>query len=278
MIKFPAAAFYKHTTAMTHMRAMIRDKSSVEIQPDGSTTITMIGDAVLLHDMQERCDEMHEACEQLGARLTAMTIAELRSEVRPGLMFGPTWEGLRDHLDQIDRRLQDELTLATLLALEPKEKDWYEPAAPLFGKDFGIKFPSALFDLDEAAKCLGLGRATAAAFHLMRLTEIGLKAISTSLYAVLPSGGAARNWGEVLKAIKAAIDAKTSGKTWSAGDREFFERCHASLDAIRVAWRNPTMHVENKYTADEAEHIFLCVKGFMKSLTSRMDENGEPKA
>src|SRR5271170_1621727 len=50
-----------------------------------------------------------------------------------------------------------------------------------------------------------------------------------------------------------------------------------SLDAVRVAWRNTTMHVENKYTQEEAENIFIAVKGFMKKLASRCDENGDPK-
>jgi hypothetical protein len=38
------------------------------------------------------------------------------------------------------------------------------------------------------------------------------------------------------------------------------------------------MHVENKYTTDEAEHIFGAVRGFMTKLASRCDENGDPKA
>jgi hypothetical protein len=38
------------------------------------------------------------------------------------------------------------------------------------------------------------------------------------------------------------------------------------------------MHIEKKYTDDEAEHIFVAVKGFMKKLASRCDEMGEPKA
>lgn len=62
------------------------------------------------------------------------------------------------------------------------------------------------------------------------------------------------------------------------GDREFFEGIYASLDAVRTAWRNPTMHIENKYTDDEAEHIFVAIKGFMKKLASRMDEGGLPVA
>jgi hypothetical protein len=38
------------------------------------------------------------------------------------------------------------------------------------------------------------------------------------------------------------------------------------------------MHVENKYTTEEAEHIFGAVKGFTMKLASRCDENGDPKA
>jgi hypothetical protein len=41
---------------------------------------------------------------------------------------------------------------------------------------------------------------------------------------------------------------------------------------------NPTMHVESKYTDEEAEHIFIAVRGFMKKLASRMDESGQPLA
>ena len=38
------------------------------------------------------------------------------------------------------------------------------------------------------------------------------------------------------------------------------------------------MHVESKYTDDEAEHILMAVRGFMKKLASRCDEEGNPKA
>jgi hypothetical protein len=38
------------------------------------------------------------------------------------------------------------------------------------------------------------------------------------------------------------------------------------------------MHVEKKYTPDEAEHIFGATQGFMRMLADRCDENGDPKA
>ena len=59
---------------------------------------------------------------------------------------------------------------------------------------------------------------------------------------------------------------------------EFFDALYASLDAVKNPWRNATMHPANKYTQEEAEHIFVSVKGFMMKLASRCGENGEPKA
>lgn len=38
------------------------------------------------------------------------------------------------------------------------------------------------------------------------------------------------------------------------------------------------MHVENKYTQDEAEHIFIAIRGFMKNIISRIDQDGTPFA
>ena len=62
------------------------------------------------------------------------------------------------------------------------------------------------------------------------------------------------------------------------GDGAIFEGLHASLDAIKNAWRNPTIHVENKYNEEEADHIFGVVMGFMRKLASRCDENGLPSS
>jgi hypothetical protein len=42
-------------------------------------------------------------------------------------------------------------------------------------------------------------------------------------------------------------------------------------------YRNATMHLDQKYTEEEAKHIFEIVKGSMRKLASRCDENGDPK-
>jgi hypothetical protein len=94
-----------------------------------------------------------------------------------------------------------------------------------------------------------------------------------------PIKPAERNWAIILDKIWNGIQTKwPTAVDRTKGDGALFESLYASLDAVKNPWRNATMHVENKYTDDEAEHIFISVKGFMKKLASRMDEDGKPLA
>jgi hypothetical protein len=108
--------------------------------------------------------------------------------------------------------------------------------------------------------------------------EIGVRAVARCLEIPDPIKPAERNWGEILRRIKEKMEFLSTTRAWKNNDKQLFETAYVSLDAVRAAWRNTTMHVENKYTPDEAEHILLAVRGFMRALTSRMDESGEPKA
>jgi hypothetical protein len=58
----------------------------------------------------------------------------------------------------------------------------------------------------------------------------------------------------------------------------FFDNAYAALAAMQNPWRNATMHLDQKYTADEADHMFGAVRGFMKKVASRCDEQGQPVA
>src|SRR5215471_16908087 len=141
--------------------------------------------------------------------------------------------------------------------------EYFAPTQTLFGRDFESKFPSAAFEVDEAAKCFALSRPTATVFHLMRGMEVGIHAVRASLGIPAPVKDWERNWGKILESIEKEMISRSSASPprWNAGDRDFFESAYASLDAVRVAWRNTTMHVENKYTEDEAEHVFGAVRG-----------------
>lgn len=186
-----------------------------------------------------------------------------------------------DHqLEDLSMRLIDSLEERVFLSLSSEEVALYDAQQPLFGKEVADRFPTkGAFEIDEAAKCLALGRATAAVFHLMRVMEVGIGTLARALDISDPIKPAERNWGIMLGKIWDGIEAKWPRVVDRAkGDGEFFESLHASLDAVKNPWRNSAMHVETKYTSDEAEHIFVAVKGFMKKLASRVDESGKPLA
>src|SRR5882724_6262350 len=144
--------------------------------------------------------------------------------------------------------------------------------------EVSLKFPSIAYEIDESAKCLALRRATASAFHSIRSLEAAIRAMSRCLGIPDPTRAAGRSWGNLLKVIKAEIDVRWLTTTDRLlGDGRMFEETYAALAAMQNPYRNATMHLDHKYTEDEAQNLFEIVKGFMNRIADRMNENGDPK-
>jgi hypothetical protein len=237
-------------------------------------------------DVYNLCISMDMSATKISSKRIADVLAEMEkscqivaSQGMPSIMRVDQANSalLAQRMIECAGRIKDELEERRFLSLSSAESKLFYPSDPIFGVEFQNKFPSALYELDESAKCLALGRSTASVFHLMRIVEIGIGAIRKSLGILDPIKPSERNWGAILRKISDGISGKGAA-TWNAGDKAFFEQSYASLDAVKVAWRNSTMHVENKYSPEEAEYIFAVVKGFVKNVASRMDENGLPLA
>jgi hypothetical protein len=191
-----------------------------------------------------------------------------------GVLVGELIEFSGQSLLQLDKDLEymrniinREMGSKKFYILTPIEARLIEPDVEIWTADFRTKFPSALYDLDESAKCQAFGRGTACVFHLMRVVEIGLRATYICLGISVPLLGTDRNWGAILGRIRDAISSK-SKSGWP--DRDLFQEFYLLFDSVKDAWRNGTMHVEIKYTP--------ATRSLMLRLASRMDENGEPKA
>ena len=116
----------------------------------------------------------------------------------------------------------------------------------------------------------------------MRTVEIAIEAIRLCLQLPAPTKGQHKAWGAVLERLREEIEGRES-LTWprqwnSMADKKLFQQLHASLLAIKDAWRDSTMHVESDYNEREASHIFALTKGFMQKVASRLDEDGQPPA
>ena len=142
------------------------------------------------------------------------------------------------------------------------------PPQKVFGDDVCDSFPSALADLEEACKCLAFARSTAGVFHLMRATEAGLKSAAKLLG--IPY---APSWEAYITQLNTKITAKHKTKTvrWKR-DEPYFKELLGDFQAIKLAWRNPTMHIVRRYTQEEAEDVLVAVRAFMQRLATRCKE------
>lgn len=277
MLELKAGSFLKAASELVELASFI---SGISTPSEPGVKVFHADSMLDANDrlwLEPRLKNLPEHLNALGADVTLLCV---RDTEEVASRQWTDWKKIKECVEEISKTLTRELSLKTILVLGSQEANYYSPKSPLFGQNFADKFKTdGAFELDEAAKCLALSRPTAAVFHLMRILEIGINALAESLGIPNPVKPAERNWAIILKRIKEdGIDKKwPTAALRMSGEGLLFESLYASLDAVKNPWRNETMHVSGKYTDDEAKHIFVAVEGFMKKLSARMDENGNPK-
>ena len=109
---------------------------------------------------------------------------------------------------------------------------------------FGSLHEVAQYDFQEAGKCILFERPTAAAFHLMRGTEMVLRQFYR---AKTGKDSGDTPWGPIIAELK-----KTE-------DRQL-KPLYDHLNNIRENFRNPTQHPDKIYSIDEAQDLFgVCI-------------------
>jgi hypothetical protein len=163
----------------------------------------------------------------------------------------------------------DELDGRKIFVMTPQYAQYHAPDKPPFGDAVFNAFPDANNDIAEAGKCLSLGCGTACVMHLMRALEVGLKAVAKEF------GIEDKNdWGTYLREIEKELKAReTAGKKRSA-DEQFYADASAQLGNLKVAYRNPTMHVGSDYSEDRAEEILVATRAFLRHLAPRFAAMG----
>ncbi|WP_157973153.1 hypothetical protein [Blastomonas sp. UPD001] len=214
---------------------------------------------------------------KIGARLASLSaerfIARLE-QVPCHLSVGMAVHALHD----IESRFADFLSDIQLFTLSAQETPYMAPAEDLLQyPEYSVVYPNASFEIEEAAKCVALGRYTAAVFHAMRMLEIGIRALAKRLAIPDPTKASEKNWAIILSVIKAKIDELWPPKTrLPHTEGAAFDDLYAHLDAVRNPWRNATMHVETIYAPHEAVHIIRCTAFFMTKLAGLTGEDGNP--
>lgn len=107
----------------------------------------------------------------------------------------------------LSRCLHHETLTKVAMILPPEKMRLLEPTEPISGAEVRAQFSSAIYDIDEAAKCIALGRFTASVFHMMRVVELSLRAVAKCLGVVEPKNP---NWGDWLNGIRTNCQARTN--------------------------------------------------------------------
>jgi len=123
-------------------------------------------------------------------------------------------------------------------------------------------FPEAWKEFQRAGKCYAYGEGTACTFHLQRALERGLKSLATDLGQRFDRN----SWEAHLK----DIDRELTARYRSAGPRtakeKFYSEAAAHFGHMKVAWRNPTMHIEASYDDKEAHYLLTTIEKFINHL------------
>jgi len=208
--------------------------------------------------------EVYEAalppCRALGFVSTTSGLERaLETLRRPNLSM----QKIKAANDEVHHRLYDDLKQRQFFVIADGKADLYTDRIP-FGAKVAGAFPSAIYDIEEASKCLALGRGTACVFHLMRALELALRVLMVDM-------------GEPFDPVKdndwTKMLAKCNQHVGGAGRKQDFYRDSVTmLTTVKHSWRNPTMHPKNVYTEEEALDIWNSVRVFMRHLATDLSE------
>jgi len=165
---------------------------------------------------------------------------------------------------ELQKRVVEELDTTKCFFI-PKEKIEYLEPEWLYGTPLAIQFPSAWREIQRAGRCYAFGETTAVAFHLERGLEWGLKSLAVDLGKPF----AKNSWDAHLKDIEKELTARYRAAGPRTPDEQFYSEAAAQFGHMKVAWRNPTMHIEAHYDDNQALYLIVTVTGFMKHLAER---------
>lgn len=127
-------------------------------------------------------------------------------------------------------------------------------------------FPSAEEDIRSGVDLWALGHSTASIFHMMRVLEHGLKALSLDLG--LPYS--TQNWYNIINEISKKISEQE--KTLPKGDAkaarlQFLSEAAKEFVYFKDGWRNFVSHAKCAYDENQARSVMEHVRQFMATLS-----------
>ena len=221
-----------------------------------------------LADLKSYLVRIALSADNIGLYETSRLAARIESELNEKT----TGDELHVRINQLHELFNMQIELVRFFYVR-KERLQYYQNPELAGKAFKTGFPNGNRELIEAGNCLALDRFTACVCHLMRALDIGLTALERQLGIVPPAKGPENTWGKILGRIKDQVDQndETPPPGWAA-DKDFYQKAHAFLQAVKAPYRDATMHVKAVYDEESATSIFKLTVEVLRHFATKLAE------
>jgi len=211
-------------------------------------------------------------CDRLDLKEAANRVAVLEMRLKQDCSLGAA----HIELQNLNTAIMVGLTERKFAFIRPGLDAYFEKDK-LFGEDVYEKFEFARQDVKEAGNCLSAELYTAAVFHLMRVSEHGLRRLAKKLKVTLTHKGKYQpveyaEWDKTITAIKNKI----SGiRSFNPGPRrqaqlEFYSDAADHCTFMKDVWRNNVSHTHKPYIEPEALSVFNRVRDFMVFLGKQL--------
>jgi len=263
MLTFYAHKFFNISSSLTSLEHALTDDAGHPVIPTPEFCLII----------SERLRRTRPECLAIGLTFSVRQLDRVLQILEETDMAVIVQANLSGSILALSTRIQDELQELLFMRLTKEREPYYSDPRKQFGKPTLEKFPSIVSDVESAGECYATGNPTACVFHLMRVMERGLHALGKSLNDPSLDPKQNPNWQKILGRCTDELSKPLRDRSdlWRA-DELFFSQASAHLMAVKDAWRNPTMHVEQNYDDDQALAVFNAVRGFMSSLSIKLSE------
>ena len=188
------------------------------------------------------------------------------------LRDGLLWSELGHHARALIEAIEGELKYRRFAFLQTQKAKLLDE----FRKDWASvleKFPNTAEDVEHAVECYALEQNTACVFHLMRVSELGLREIAKKVGVKLTDRGKPMpieyaTWDKVINGIKGRITAAHLKPKGAVRNRQlqFYADATDQCTYIRDVWRNEVSHTRKSFNDGEAVGVMTRVRQFMELL------------
>lgn len=259
MNKFSAAGFYRLGQTLQSLQKTLKTA-----QTNSPGSVLTKPDETMLFD---HCIKALELALQVGLPITHQFMLSAAGAAKEGASFVE----VEKHIWAVSQSIEKEMDVQLFLYVPSSRAAYFDKdVVVLVGTACCERFPSVVKEIDEAMKCYAVGRYTACAFHLVRATEAGTKALGDAIGAKTRNN----NWGDVFKEHdkQAAMLPSMRPAHWATHE-QFLSDIGANLRAVKTL-RNSVAHLDETYTEGRAATLLVMVPEFLKKLAERMDEKG----